>query len=104
LIKEQDLIEAIAECQGDRNPNAATCRNLAAFYTILDHIQQRPNDVQKVSPIERLNYSGDTEFAEAIRGKPFDAVIPIIDELMNTVQIINPRLYASVINKINGGG
>lgn len=34
MIKLEDLEEAIAECQGQRNPNADTCIKLAAFYTI----------------------------------------------------------------------
>lgn len=34
MITLQDLNAAIAECQGERNPNANTCIKLAAFYTI----------------------------------------------------------------------
>ena len=34
MITEMDLQEAIAECQGKRNPNADTCIKLAAFYII----------------------------------------------------------------------
>ena len=34
MIREEDLQEAIAECQGQRNPNANTAIKLAAFYTI----------------------------------------------------------------------
>ena len=39
MITEQDLLSAIAECQGERNPNANTCIKLAAYYTILDNIR-----------------------------------------------------------------
>ena len=34
MITEKDLQEAIAEGQGQRNPNANTCIKLAAFLTI----------------------------------------------------------------------
>ena len=34
MITEKDLQEAIAECQGQRNPNANTCIKLAAYLTI----------------------------------------------------------------------
>ena len=40
MIKEEDLQEAIAECQGVRNPNANTCLKLASYYTILDHTKE----------------------------------------------------------------
>ena len=39
MITEKDLMEAIAECQGQRNPNANTCIKLAAYYTILNNLQ-----------------------------------------------------------------
>ena len=38
LIREQDLREAIAECQGKRNPDANTCIKLAAYFTILQNM------------------------------------------------------------------
>ena len=38
MITEKDLQEAIAECQGERNPNANTCIKLAAFYTIRNEL------------------------------------------------------------------
>ena len=38
MITEKDLQEAIAECEGQRNPNANTCIKLAAFYTIRQHM------------------------------------------------------------------
>lgn len=66
MITEHDLQEAIAECQGERNPNAQTCIKLAAFYTIRDHLYPEPQQDQ----IEPRTYSytaapdstGDTIF------------------------------------------
>ena len=34
MITLHDLDTAIAHCQGESNPNAETCKQLAAFYTI----------------------------------------------------------------------
>ena len=36
MITERDLIEAIAECEGERDPTAYTCLKLAAFYYLRD--------------------------------------------------------------------
>ena len=44
MITEQDLREAIAECQGQRNPNANTCIKLAAYYTILQNMTEKKPD------------------------------------------------------------
>ena len=42
MITENDLQEAIAECEGVRNPTANTCLKLAAFYTIKDKLYPEP--------------------------------------------------------------
>ena len=105
MIKEQDVREAIAECQGERNPNANTCMRLAAFYTILDHITEtcsapslpEPSYSYAEGPKE---YDGDSEFAEAIRGADQVEMWRIMDELMSVVSVTQPRLYAATLRKI----
>lgn len=103
MIAEKELYEAIAECQGQRNPNANTCIKLASYYTILDHMI--PEKVQSHSfagnPTS-IAYSGDSEFAQIINGRDSDEVMAVMDELMDTLFVVNPRLYASVIRKLEG--
>ena len=112
MITEQKIQEAIAECQGVRSPNANTAIKLAAFYTILDHINSdlRPDDGTRVSnsfsgysladsPI--VSYGGETEFAKTIAGKRQEDVWPVLDELMSTIRLMNDRLYSGVIKKLS---
>lgn len=101
MIKEQDILDAIAECQGERNPNANTCRNLAAFYTILDHMNGN-NTISEPIPKLDENYSYDSgsDFYLAIRQKSMDEIMALFDELMETIQVVNPRLYTSVMKKL----
>ena len=44
MITEKDLQDAIAECQGERKPNANTCIKLAAYFTIYDHLFPKEAD------------------------------------------------------------
>ena len=37
----------------------------------------------------------------AVNGKPGDAVWKIMEELMDTVHVLHPRIYESVIKKLN---
>ena len=55
MITEQDLAAAIAECQGKRNPDAATCIKLAAFYTIRDAMF--PENTEKIVSGTQERYS-----------------------------------------------
>lgn len=107
MITEFDLQEAIAECQGVRNPNANTCIKLAAFLTIQKELygdkadRETPLYSYDQPPVETVGYYGETEFAKVIEGRKPDDVWPIIVELMSTVQVVQPRLYDAVLRKIN---
>jgi len=112
VITEHDLQEAIAECQGVRNPNASTCLKLAAFLTIQRELYGKQEDgIAQVyasvptghsydSGVSTVEYESDTEFGNIIKGMDADAVMTIIDELMTALQVVQPRLYASVIRKL----
>ena len=117
MITEQDLQAAIAECQGQKNPNASTCIKLAAFLIIKEHMYPEKKESDSVDLVgkQRYSYAGQpvneaedtikydsgTEFSQLIFGKPQNEVWPVIDELMSVIQTINPRLYNGVIRKIN---
>ena len=47
-----------------------------------------------------MTYDSGTEFSDLIQGKDIDEVLPLMDELMTTVQVLHPRLYNSVIRKL----
>lgn len=101
MITERDLLEAIAECQGERDPNANTCIKLAAYYTILQNMRDElPGYSNTPAPIAKASYNSGSDFAKAIEGKDPDKIWPIIDELMLAVRVMNPRTYAAVISEL----
>lgn len=107
MITKQDVLEAIAECQGTRNPNANTAIKLAAFYILLDHFEDaaKPEQVQSTGysyalPNGIIQYDSGTEFAELIKGRKMDDVLKVMDELMLTLQAMNKRLYDGVMRKL----
>jgi len=111
LITEHDLMEAIAECQGERNPNANTCIKLAAFYTIRNELFGKPEQLPvgesysyAEAPTEppeiTIGYDSGTEFSDAIHGRNPDDIWPWLDELMSTIQVLMPRLYESAMNRL----
>ena len=112
MITKRDLVEAIAECQGTRSPNANTAVKLAAFYTILDHLDDEKQSAE--TAVDRNSFNGyslsephnivrcdlSSEFARAIDGKQQADVWPVLDELMTTIQAMNSRLYNGVMKKL----
>lgn len=112
MITEQDLQAAIAECEGQRNPNANTCIKLAAFYTIREHLfPHTPEQIpelpvvysQAAEPsviVDKPKIESDTDFARVANRVSADRLMEVMDELMSTVQILQPRLYDGVMRKL----
>ena len=120
MITEQDLQEAIAECQGQKNPNANTCIKLAAFLTIQKEMFGKPDTapIQPMQPIQpvqsysyaaepmrdkpddTIDYQSESEFARLIHGKSANDAWAVMDELMDTLEVVYPRLYNSVIGQL----
>lgn len=109
MITEKDLQEAIAECLGQRNPNANTCIKLAAYYTIQQNLYPEA-DPEKgpsysfaappVEQVETVKLDSDSEFSQVISGRDVSEILPVWDELMDTLKIVNPRLYDGVMRKL----
>ena len=108
MITERDLDAAIAECQGKRDPDAKTCMMLAAFYTIRREMFGEENKAERFSeysyapPPDRntIQIDSGSEFARAIDGRYQEEIFPVLDELMETLHIIQPRLYNAVMDKL----
>lgn len=107
MIYEKDLRDAIAECQGKRNPDANTCIKMAAYFTLLQNLypeeKPAPEYFQMASgdnPDPVIDYDSDTEFSNLIRGRSAAEIMPVMDELMSTIKLMHPRLYNGVLNKL----
>ena len=109
MITEQDLQEAIAECQGQRNPNASTCIKLAAFYTIRRELFGEGKEAERVPGYSyamqtesepMIVNDSDSEFARAIDGRRQSEIWPLMDEMMDTIHAIHPRLYNAVMDRL----
>lgn len=114
MITKEALQEAIAECQGERNPNRETCMMLAAFYTIQDHLypetssstmDRESHDYSYAPPppeaqVEQVRYSSDSEFSQAIQGQDVDFVLSVMDEAMDAMKVMLPRLYNGIMRKL----
>lgn len=102
MISERDLQEAIDDCHGVKNPNANTCLKLAAYYIIQDHITEEPMySYSAEEPKKPITYNSGSEFGTVIRDKDINDVMVVMDELMETLSVVNPRLYNGVLARFN---
>jgi hypothetical protein len=103
-ITESELTDAINVLSNAKH-TIQNCEKLAAVYTVRDHMYP-------TKPIER-GYSANSNIADDVVGlygrsdflvaisekKPSEAWL-LMDDLMNTLYAINPRLYDSVMRRI----
>ena len=106
MIRREDLLEAIVECEGVLHPTSSTCLKLASYYTILkqmDGEQQPPvPTVQQYSfQMDRSDrYESDTEFAQVVSEKGLTKCMPILDEAMQALLVVNQRMYEGIMRKL----
>lgn len=96
MISLQDVLEAIEEVEAMPD-TYGKAEKLATFYTLRDALQP---DSYRAAPAERIAYKGESDFAQAVAGRDPDEIMPVIDELMDTISIINPRLYNGVMDRL----
>lgn len=106
MITIDDLKAAIAECEGERNPNANTCMKLSAYYILLREKQGKPDtsgysSAPAPSVSETVDYYSETEFGRLVQDKPVKDVMSVMDELISVLSAIQPRLYNGVMRKLN---
>lgn len=109
MVTRQELDEAIRECEGEP-ATYAVCQKLAVLYTVRDYLYG--GEDRRVSyaaaPAENTSAEeiligdhGNSDFLRSVCGCDADAVWAILDELMETLAVINRRLYDGVMRRID---
>lgn len=124
MIDDRQIQEAIAYYSGKLDPNRSDAVALAACYILQDHIapgtENRSAPGYSTAPppaVERAeNYAddlsgslavgdyGSSDFLQAIYGKRPEDVWAVMDELMETLAAVNPRVYDGVMRQIRQKG
>lgn len=115
MITEKEVAQAIEECM--REPVTGTKRAvLADLIIIQDYLfgeptretepSQMPYPMQSCSAptteqVETyIETNGDSEFLKAVDGRKAERVWKLMDELVEAVKILHPRMYSTFIGKI----
>lgn len=78
-------------------------RDLALLYFVREHFTQASLPLTKMIEPESSDISLETaesEFLKSVRGKDSETVWNIMNELMSTIQMLEPKLYNAVMRKI----
>ncbi len=105
MYSEVELLDAIDQINNGKH-TIQNCEKLAAIYTVLDHLygrQRIPMDTgySNDNKIEsEIGLYGKSEFLKIVAGKPAKDVWLLIDELVDAIQVLNPKLASNFMEKI----
>ena len=114
MLDKAEIRKEIARLEYEESsyPNYA---KLADLYVIRDKMQEdgmadggkyvgyysgTPAPASVAAEPQTVGEYGDSDFMRAISGKDSEKVWPVIDELMDTLALVNRRVYDSVLRKI----
>lgn len=114
MVSERDLRQAIEEIESKETNSIDDCQKLAALYAILDKLYKNGREAEPVRAYaeaskpeqdiviaEVVGDYGDSEFLQALQGFNAEDAWLLVDELMDSLKIVNPRLYDSMMRKIS---
>lgn len=105
MFTKVELLDAIDQIESGKH-TIQNCEKLAAIYTVLDHLYGESKQIDfgysNDNKIEsEIGLYGESDFLKDVAGKPSDKVWLLMDELVEALLVLNPRLMSNFFEKLN---
>ena len=97
MVDLETIEREISELEA-RQPSYKLCERLSWLYIVRDHLQEKFYP-PKGNAALKTALSG-SEFLDAANGKPYEKVMGIVDEHMETIRALYPKTYDSIVERI----
>lgn len=94
MIDLETIEREISELE-TRDTSYKLCERLSWLYTVRDHLKPQASGDSALLP--RM---GGSDFLESASGKNCKDVLKIVDEHLETIRMLYPKTYDSVIERI----
>lgn len=99
MITQKEIDEAINEV-AEEMQNYNDCQKLATFLTLKDLLYPKYRQYIETVTETVVDFEGASEFSSVVNGKVAVDVWQVIEELMEAMKWLYPRIYNQVIEKI----
>lgn len=101
MLSKSELLTAIDELE-DSAPTFQNCQKMATFYTLLNAMYRTNDEAPRQESVQEevIDDHGDSEFLRLVAGIDSHTAWTLMDELMETIQILQPKLYDSVMRRL----
>jgi hypothetical protein len=81
-----------------REASYRLCERLSWLYSVRDHLYEKIYP-QEGGERHKTALSG-SEFLDAANGKPYEDVLKLVDEHLETIRMLYPKTYSALVDKI----
>lgn len=99
MFTKRELCDAIKECE-NAPASFQNCEKLAVFYSLYDRLFAENPENERRNAKNEVRTTANSEFLRTIAGKDWTSLLVILDELMDTIKILQPRLYDAAMQKL----
>lgn len=97
MIDLETIEREISELEA-RQPSYKACERLSWLYIVRDHLYEKMYPLEGKTALKSA-LSG-SEFLDAANGKPYEDVLRVVDEHLETIRLLYPKTYSALVDKI----
>jgi hypothetical protein len=97
VIDLETIEREISELEA-RQPSYKACERLSWLYIVRDHLREKIYPPDGKAAIKSA-LSG-SEFLDAANGKPYEDVMRVVDEHLETIRLLYPKTWEGIIQRI----
>ena len=97
MVDLETIEREISELEA-RQPSYKLCERLSWLYIVRDHLYEKMYPPEGKADL-KLALNG-SEFLDAANGKPYEDVLRVIDEHLETIRLLYPKTYTGVVQRI----
>jgi hypothetical protein len=97
VIDLETIEREISELEA-RQPSYKACERLSWLYIVRDHLREKIYPPDGKAAIK--SSLGGSEFLDAANGKPYEDVMKVVDEHLETIRLLYPKTWEGIIQRI----
>lgn len=97
MIDLETIEREISELEA-RQPSYKACERLSWLYIVRDHLYAKMYPQEGKTALKSALSGSD--FLDAANGKPYEDVMRVIDEHLETIRLLYPKTWEGIIQRI----
>ena len=81
-----------------REASYRLCQRLSWLYTVRDHLMAKMYPPEGKAVLKSALSGSD--FLDAANGKPYEDVLKVVDEHLETIKMLYPKTFSALLDKI----